>query len=191
MGRLEMQPPTTFHNALRQFIPGIVVVASLLAVPLVVKSPAGVVVVLGIVGGLYNLVLLVLSIERICAMACPACSRRTLLPIARHPNYFRCSECRAQFKWLGRRPWRDASGPDDAIRFRRSGEYGKWTGYAPPDNLDGSSSGHLLRTKRSRDLLGEVKRSPPRGRPERPIEEAERKVRKFLNRLKTLDDLEA
>ena len=157
-----MQPPTTSHDALRQLMPGIVIIASLLAVPRVVKSPDGVVVVLGIVGGFYTLVLLGLSIERESAKPCPACSRRTLRRIARHPNYFHCPACRARFKRFGRGPWLDASGPDDAVRYRRPREYGTWKGYAPPENLDGSSSGHLLRTKRSRDLLVEVRRSPPR-----------------------------
>jgi hypothetical protein len=129
-----------------------------------------------------TLFLLNALVERTFGKTCPACSRRALRRLARHPYYYLCTECRARFKrfWVG--PWLDASGPEDAGRYRRGSEAGTWTEYAAPEDLDGSSSGHLLQSKRTKDLVGEVKRHPPRPGSRRRLEEAEKKVRDFLKR---------
>src|SRR4029077_7142045 len=152
---------------------------SLLAVPRLVNSPERLVMV-AVVGVLTTFVLLDVLVEMAFGKLCPGCSRRALRRLARHPNYYRCSACRARFKRFGFGPWLDASGPEDADRYRSPTEAGIWKGYAAPEKLDSSTSGHLLRNKRSRDLLAEVKRRPPRPGAGRWRKEAERKIRKFL-----------
>ena len=79
-------------------------------------------------------------------------------------------------------PLARCSGPDDARRYHKPSEAGVWKDYAVPEKLDGSSSGLLLQSKRSGELVGEI-HPPPRGPAERRrLEEAQRKVRKFLVR---------
>jgi hypothetical protein len=81
------------------------------------------------------------------------------------------------------RPRLEASGPEDAARYGRRTEAGIWKGYAAPKEPGKSDSGRLLRGKRSRDLLDEVRQAPPRPDAGRRLEEAEKKVRKFLKSL--------
>ncbi len=186
-GRPEMQPLRTPLNAIGQLMMAIAVFASGLAVPRLVHSPE----FLGmaaVVGWLTTLVLLGVLVEMAFGKPCPACSRRALLRLARHCNYYRCSACRARFKRFGFGPWLDASGPEDAARYRRPTEAGTWTGYTAPEKLDGSTSGHLLGSKRSRDLRAEIWRRPPRPGGGRWLQEAERRVRKFLKNRHDLDE---
>ena len=182
-----MQPPRTPRHTIGQLMVVIAVLASLLAVPRLVHSPERLVMV-AVVGVLTTLALLNVLIEMALGKTCPACSRRALRRLARHPHYYRCSACRARFKRFGFGLWLDASGPEDAARYRKPTEAGTWKGYAAPEELEGSASGRLLRSKRSRDLLAEVRRRPPRPGAGRWRKEAERKVRKFLKNLHTLDE---
>jgi hypothetical protein len=81
--------------------------------------------------------------------------------------------------------WLYASSFNDAQPYRMPTEAGIWKGYTAPKKLDGSNSGVLLRNKRARDLLGEVKRHSSRPAARRRLEEAERKVRKFPRACRT------
>jgi hypothetical protein len=177
-----MQPTRKPRYTIGQLMVGIAVLASLLAVPRLLHSPDRLVVVcLG--GVLTTLVLLNGLIEIVVGIPCPACSCRTLRRLARHQHYYRCSACRARFKRFRSGPWLDASGPDDATRYRKPSEAGTWKGFAVPKKLDGSSSGRLLGSKRSRDLPLEIKRYSRQPSGEQRLREAERKVRKFLKNL--------
>jgi hypothetical protein len=139
---------------------------------------------LGILGLLGTVALLYAAIGAIIGGVCPTCSRRTLRRLARHRHYYRCSACRARFKRFGSGPWLDASGPEDAARYRKPTDAGIWKGFSVPTakDLKGSNSGVLLGSKRSRDPLDVVKQYPPRRDPGRRLEQAERKVRAFLKR---------
>ncbi len=159
----------------------IAVLAASLALPRLMNSPDRLVVSC-IVVVLAALVMINKLIEVVGGKPCPACSRRALRRLARHRHYYRCLECRAQLKRFGFGPWIDASGPEDASRYRRPSEAGVWKEYAVPESLEGSSSGLLLRSKRSGELLGEVQPPPRTVGDRRRLEEAERKVRRFLER---------
>jgi hypothetical protein len=170
-----------------QLMTGIAVLASLLAVPRLIHSPDRLIGTC-FLGVLATLALLNALIEVVFDLPCPACSRRTLRRLARHRHYYRCSACRARFKRFGSGPWLDASGPDDAARYRKPSEAGTWKGFAVPKKLDGSSSGRLLGSKRSRDLPGEVRRYSRQPAGEQRLREAERRVRKFLKNLYNTED---
>jgi hypothetical protein len=182
-----MQLPRTPRYAIGQVMVAIAVLASLLAAPRLVRSPEHLVMA-ALVGALTTLALLDVLVEMAFGKPCPACSRRALRRLARHRHHYRCWACRACFKRFGLGPWLDASGPEDAARYRRSTEAGIWKGYAPPGKPDDSTSGHLLRSKRSRDLLDELKRRPPRPGPGRWRKDAERKVRKFLKNRQAMQE---
>lgn len=174
-----MDPSRRPRYTIGQYMVGIALTAALLAIPRLLNSPDRLIGA-ALIGVMLTLVLLNALVERTFGKTCPACSRRALRRLARHSHYYLCTECRARFKWFWVGPWLDASGPEDASRYRRRSEAGNWTEYAAPEDLDGSSSGHLLQSKRTKDLLGEVKRYPPRPGSRRRLEEAERKVREFL-----------
>lgn len=89
---------------------------------------------------------------------CPACKvglmgRVGAIPFGDH--FFRCPECgqRAKRFWLGRL-W-DASGPEDADRFRKKDRPVSTWGDGPiapaPDRPETRTVGHLLRGKLQRD----------------------------------------
>jgi len=61
-----------------------------------------------------------------------------------------------KLKWFGLSPWLDASGPEDAARYRKRSEAGTWKGFAAPKVLGTTTSGRLLQSKRTRDLPGEL-----------------------------------
>jgi hypothetical protein len=145
-------------------------------------------VVVWAVGGLMALVLLNLLVKMLLGNPCPACSRWALRQLARHPHYYFCIACRARFKRIGFGPWRDASGPDDAAWYAKRTDAGIWKGFAVPEKCDGSTSGLLLRSKRSRDLPNEARRRPHQRIAGRWREDASRKVRKFLRHLHEMDD---
>jgi hypothetical protein len=168
---------------------GIAIFASLLAIPQLVNSPDRLVgfFLVGVSGVLTTLVVLNRLVDLVLGKSCPACSRGTLRRLARHRHYYRCSACRARFKRFGHGPWLDASGPDDAARYRKPTEAGIWKGFAVPEKLDGSTSGLLLQNKRSRDLPGEVKRRPRQPSAGRRLEQAARKARKYLMRLHDME----
>jgi len=168
-----------------QVMVGIAVLASLLAVPRLVFSPDRIVMVC-LVGLLTALVVLNISVEMAFGRPCPACNRWTLRRLARHRCYYRCSSCRGRFKRFGLGPWLDASGPEDAVRFRKPTEAGIWRGFTIPKNLEGTTSGELLRNKRGRDLSAIVKRQPHRTGRLHLDEDAERKVHGALLRLREL-----
>jgi hypothetical protein len=165
----------------------IAVLAISLAVPRLLNSPDRLVGVC-FVGVLATLVLLNASIEVVLGKPCPVCSRRALRRLARHRHYYRCQACWAQLKRFGFGPWLDASGPEDAARYRKPSEAGIWKGFDVPRNLKGSSSGVLLGSKRSRDILDEVKQHPPRPEAGRRLKQAEKKVREFLRRRQDMEE---
>ena len=117
---------------------------------------------------------------------CPSCSRWTLRRLARHPRYYRCSACGGRFKWFGLGPWLDASGPEDAARYRKRTEAGTWKGFAAPKDLGATTSGRLLQSKRTRDLPGELKHQPHPPTRQQRLDDAERKARNALNHLRDL-----
>src|SRR5262249_19653900 len=106
-----------------QVMIGIAVLASLLAVPRLVFSPDYMVMVC-LVGLLTTLVVLNVLVEMVFGMPCPSCGCWTLRRLVRHRRYYRCSVCRARFKRFGFGPWLDASGPEDAFRFRKPTDAG-------------------------------------------------------------------
>jgi hypothetical protein len=187
VGSPEMQPTRRPRYTIGQIMAGIAVLASLLAIPQLINSPDRLVLFCSL-GILATLVLLNAAIEAVFGKVCPACSRRALRRLARHRRYYRCLACRAQLKRFGLGRWLDASGPDDAARYRRPSEAGIWKGFDVPKDLKGSSSGVLLGSKRSRDLLGEIRQHPPKLESGRRLEEAGRKVRDFLKRRYQMED---
>jgi hypothetical protein len=163
----------------------IAIVAVILAAPRPGRSPDGAV---ALIAALAILVVLS-SVNKLAALTlCPACSRPSMRRLARSRHYYRCSACRGRFKRFGFGPWLDASGPEDAARYGRRSEAGIWKGYAAPREPGKSGSGRLLRGKRSRDLLDEVRQAPPRPDAGRRLEEAEKKVRKFLKSLYAVEE---
>jgi hypothetical protein len=170
-----------------QIMLGIAVLAGVLAIPRLVNSPDRLV-LFCFLGVLATLVLVNRTIEVAFGKVCPSCSQRALRRLARHRRYYRCAACRARYKRFGFGPWLDASGPDDAGRYRKPSEAGIWKGFDVPKDLKGSSSGVLLGSKRARDLLDEVRQHPHRPGSGRRLEEAERKVREFLERRQDPED---
>jgi len=163
----------------------IAVFAGLLAVPRLAVSPERIVMVC-VVGLLTVLVLLNTLVEMVFGKQCPSCSRWTLRRLARHPRYYHCSACWGRFKRFGLGPWLDASGSEDAARYRKRSELGNWKGFAAPRDLGATTSGRLLQSKRARDLEGEVRQPPhPPARQQR-LDEAERKARAALDHLRDL-----
>ena len=175
--------PTRF--TIGEVMVGIAVIASLLAVPRLAVSPDRIVMVC-VVGLLTVLVLLNLLVAMLFGKPCPACSRWTLRRLARHPRHYQCSACGGRYKRFGLGPWLDASGPEDAARYRRRTDAGTWKGFVAPTDLGASTSGRLLESKRSRDLPLESKHHhhPPTQR--QRLDAAERKARKALNQLREL-----
>jgi hypothetical protein len=130
------------------------------------------------------LVLLHLVIEQIFGAPCPVCSRWALRRLARHRRHYRCTECRARVKrfWFG--PWLDASGPEDAARYRKPQGAGTWTEFAVSEHLDDSTSGQLLKNKRFGHPPDHKARRPVyKPEPSPRLEEARAKVRDFFERL--------
>ena len=168
-----------------QVMVGIAVFASLLAVPRLAASPDRIVMVC-LVGLLTVLVLLNMLVEMVFGKPCPSCSRLTLRRLARHRRYYRCSACGGRFKWFGLGPWFDASGPEDAARYRQRTEAGTWRGFVAPNDLGASTSGRLLQSKRTRDLPGELKHQPHPPTRRQRLDDAERKARTALDHLRDL-----
>ena len=157
----------------------IAALAGLLAVPRIAMSTERVVLEC-FIGLFMVLALLNALVEAMLGKRCPLCSRFALLRLARHRRYYRCSACRGRFKRSGFGPWLDASGPEDADRYRPRKEAGQWKGFSAPGELGTSTSGRLLRSKRTLDLDQEAKRrSHPPTRHQR-LESAERKAREAL-----------
>jgi hypothetical protein len=173
-----------------QIMVGIAVVAGVLAIPRLVNSPARPV-ALCFLGVLATLVLLNGAIDAVFGKVCPACSRRALRRLARHRHFYRCSVCRARYKRFGFGPWLDASGPEDAGRYRKPTDAGVWKGFDVPKDLKGSSSGALLGSKRTRDPLDVVRQYPPKRDSGHRLEEAEKKVREFLKRRREAEEGES
>ena len=121
---------------------------------------------------------------------CPACSAKALGLVAAVPfgfRFYRCARCGMRCKrspFLGR--WRDASGSEDAARYRRR-QAGGWKWAAGPDPSD-TTCGKLLRRKRSWTLSSLVHRTRRKSRVVRTSsprtewspEEAETTVGKLL-----------
>ncbi len=168
-----------------QVMVGIAVLASLLAVPRLADSPDRIVVIC-LVGLLTLIGLLNMLVEMLYGKPCPACSLWTLRRLARHGRYYQCSACGGRFKRFGLGPWLDASGPEDAARYRKRTGAGTWKGFVAPDDLGASTSGQLLQSKRTRDLPGGIRHQPhPPTRTQR-LEDAEQKARAALNHLRDL-----
>src|SRR5262245_6945087 len=134
-----MRPPRKPRYTIGQLMVVIAGVACSLAIIRLVNSPYRLVVVC-LVGFLATFVMLNRMVEMVLGKRCPACSRGSLRRLARHRRYYRCSVCRTRFKRIGFGPLRDASGTDDAARYRKATEAGIWKAFAVPEKLDGSTS---------------------------------------------------
>ena len=159
--------------------------AVVLAMPRLATSPADLVArcLMALLAGFFLLHFLV---GEFVGYPCPVCSRWALRRLARHRHYYRCSACGARVKRFGLGPWLDATGPEDAAKYCRTTDAGTWRGYEPPGRLDDSTSGHLLEIKRSRGGAGqEIWHAPSTGSARR-IEDAGRKVRSALMRLREI-----
>jgi hypothetical protein len=165
-------------------------IALVMALPQLLMSPE-LVVVGWFAAALLALVLLNLLVEMVFGIQCPACSRWTLRRLARHRYYYRCSSCRARFKRLEFGRWLDASGPEDAERYRLKSEARPWQGFAVPEDLDATTSGHLLQGKRSRAQPVDESRPPTPPGPPRRLDEARQKVGTVLRRWRDLRELPA
>ena len=164
----------------------IAVFASLLAIPQLGDSER--IVAECLAGLLTVLFLLNVLVGMVVGKPCPACSRWSLRRLARHPRYFYCSACGGRFKWFGLGPWQDASGLEDAARYRKRTDAGNWRGLSVPKELGTSTSGRLLQEKRTADLQGEVEhQSHPPARHQRLVA-AERKARDALEHLRDLQE---
>jgi hypothetical protein len=177
-----MDQPRTSRYTIREIMIVIALFACLLGLPRLIASldPLG----LYLVAAPMALLLLNFLVEMVAGFPCPSCSRWALRRLARHRHYFRCSACRGRFKRVGFGPWLDASGPEDAAKFRKPTEAGTWKGFEVPEELDGTTSGHLLRNKRSGEFLEREMRRPHQPGSGRRLEEAEDKVRAFLAHLR-------
>ena len=163
----------------------IAVFGGLLAIPQVAASPDRTVLVC-VVALLTVLGLLNMLVEQTLGKQCPACSRWTLRRLARHRRYYRCTACRGRFRRFGLGPWLDASGPEDAARYRKPTESGIWKGFVVSDDVEPTTSSRLLQTKRTGDFQGEVKLvTHPPARNQRLVD-AERKAREALDQLRKL-----
>jgi hypothetical protein len=180
-----IQIPGSGRYTIAQVMIGIAVLASLLAVPRLVMSP-DVVVMVCLVGLLTVLVAIHAIVEMVVGRPCPACGQWSLRRLVRHGSYYRCVACRQRFKRYGFGPWLDASGPDDAVRFRKRSEAGTWKSFTVPKDLSGTTSGALLRNKRSRDLREVVKRMPHQPSQGPGVESAALRVSKALAQLREL-----
>ena len=141
---------------------------------------AGLLSVAGVAAVIAALALLSILFGAVFGHPCPVCTRWTLRRLARHRHYFRCSECRARLKRFPFAPWLDASGAEDSWRYRAKAESKSLEGLTVPEDLDGSTSGHLLRGKRSRGRLAvETRPSLPTGSGRRTVE-SQRKVGMFF-----------
>src|SRR4051794_36752303 len=159
--------------------------AVVLAMPRLATSPADLVArcLMALLAGSFLLHLLV---GEFVGYPCPVCSRWALRRLARHRHYYRCSDCGARLKRYGLGPWLDATGQQDAAKYRKPTDAGTWKGYEPPGQLDDSTSGHLLEIKRSQGRAGqEIWHAPSTGSARR-IEDAGRKVRSALLRLREI-----
>jgi hypothetical protein len=177
-----MQSPRSPRFTIRQFMIVIAVAACLLALPRSMTSQEPFLACLAAVPTI--LLLLHALIEQTFGAPCPVCSRWALRRLARHRRYYRCTACRARVKryWFG--PWLDASGPEDAARYRKPTDAGTWTEFAVSEHLDDSTGGQLLKNKRSGHPPDEKARRPVyKPEPSPRLEEARAKVRDFFERL--------
>ena len=171
-----MRRSSSSRFTIGQAMVAIAILASLLAVPQLVASPHGIVMVC-LVGLLTaDLAVLHVLVESVIGLPCPSCGRWTLRRLARHRRFYRCSACRGRFKRFGLGPWLDASGPEDSARFRKPTNAGTWKGFAIPEDLGGTTSGELLRNKRTRDLSALVKHQPRHAGRHHRMQDAEQKV---------------
>jgi hypothetical protein len=163
-----------------------------MAVPQAVRAPqsTGTSVLLGslvmLVGGMAFIHAIV---NQMIGLNCPACHRPALRRLARHRHYYRCSACRARFKRFRYGGWLDASGPEDADKFRKPGGAGSWEGFEVPSDLDATTTGHLLKDKRSGDWQELLPRPPHVEGPSARESAATQKVRAILSRLHPVEDM--
>jgi hypothetical protein len=97
-------------------------------------------------------------LDLVLGIPCPRCRRlalrRLALPFSL-VGFYECTACQLRCKRATLfAPWREASGPEDAAKYRRKPP-ARWLGYSVPEGSD-SMCGTLLRSKRSRVA------SPPR-----------------------------
>lgn len=93
-------------------------------------------------------------VDIVVGVACPKCRNRALRRLAMSfglLSYYQCAVCGGRWKrWSFFSTWRDASGPEDAGRYRRKSAAGNWLAYSRPEGGD-TCSGKLLRSKRLRN----------------------------------------
>ncbi|SIO55900.1 hypothetical protein SAMN05444166_5158 [Singulisphaera sp. GP187] len=117
--------------------------------------------------GLLLALLITVPLDALLGIPCPYCQHRSLRRLALPLNivsYYQCANCKTRCKRsLPLARWRDASGPEDAAKYRRKSPAGKWLGYTHPGpNADDSTcSGILLRSKRLRTTTPGAEESPP------------------------------
>jgi hypothetical protein len=152
-----MQPPRRYRLTIGHGMAAIAVLAGLLAMP----RPwlmAGVK-----IAALLAPVFFLASflVEVVFGIRCPGCGCWTLRRLAGSSGYHGCSSCRGRFKRRGDfAPWLDASGPEDAPRYRRRPASRLWLGYVPPEDASDTIPGVLLRNKRRRTGWAGVFRLP-------------------------------
>ncbi len=161
----------------------IAVFAGLLAAPRMAVSSDRVVMVC-VVGLLTALVVLNVVVETFVGKVCPACAQLALRRLARHRRYYGCLACGGRFKRYGLGPWQDASGPEDAARFRRPAGPGMWKGFTVPQELGATTSGRLLQSKRTGELADTGAHPTHASEQAHSLAEASRRSRAALEHLK-------
>jgi hypothetical protein len=186
-GRLDMRSPRTSRITIGQVMVVIAVIACLLTFPRLVGSRE-VVVLGGLAWAVGVFALLNLLVGTLIGIPCPSCTRWSLRRLVRHRNYYRCTACRARFKRFGFGPFLDASGSEDAGRYRKPTVAGLWIGFKPPDDADlaRSTSGLLLRHKRLHDPVKESRRRTSQSHSQADVAVATRKVVRALGHLRML-----
>jgi hypothetical protein len=127
--------------------------AGLLAVPHL-QTPTEVKVAACVVVLLPLLFLTHVVVEMLFGIRCPACSRWTLRRLATNSSYYRCAACGIRLKRSRLGPWLDASGPEDAAKYRGKGGAKSWLGFSIPEDHGDTTTGLLLRKKRLRGRDG-------------------------------------
>jgi hypothetical protein len=131
----------------------IAVLAGLLGVPQL-RTPVEFKVAACVIAFLPILFLVNVLVETLLGIPCPGCTRWTLRRLVRSSSYYRCSRCESRFKRFGFGPWLDASGPEDAPRYRGKAAVKRWVGFSTPQDPGETTTGLLLRNQRRRGPAG-------------------------------------
>ena len=158
----------------------IAVFAASLALPRLMNSPDRLVVSC-LIGVLAALVLINKVIEVICGKPCPACSRRALRRLARHRHYYRCLECsRSAQARSGLAPGSMHPAPTTHADITSRPRPGSGRNTPCPRSSMVQAAASCSRARGPGELVGEIHPPPRSAGDRRRLEEAEKKVRKFL-----------